>query len=881
MSPKKITAEQIRLDENAQKAVPIELWGPYLSERQWGTVREDYSANGDAWNHITHDHSRSKAYRWGEDGIAGISDVGQNLCFALALWNGKDPILKERIFGLNNSEGNHGEDAKELYYYLDNTPTHSYMKFLYKYPQKEFPYSDLLNTNRGRGKLDPEYELIDSGAFDDNKYFDVFVEYAKSEPEDIFIRIEIVNRGENEAEITLLPTLWFHNKWQSGDSKQKPLIKLHENAQSGQVVSASDELLGNYYFYFPKSDDTLFTENETNIHKLYGVANYAPHVKDAFHDVIISGDNELLKDKTEGTKFAPVYKYTIPGGKSQVTNLRLRKDEIHTNPFENIDKVFVDRKKEAEEFFENFYPKDSTEDLKNIQRQAFASLLWSKQYYHYDVEKWLNGDPGLPAPPITRKFGRNINWKFLKNADIISMPDTWEYPWYAAWDLAFHCIPMAMIDPVFAKNQLIVITREWYMNPAGQLPAYEWNFSDVNPPVHAWAALCVYRIERKAKGEGDLVFLKRIFQKLLINFTWWVNRKDENGNNIFEGGFLGLDNIAVLDRSNALPQHSRLEQVDGTSWMAMYALNMMDIALEIAVFDKSFEDMATKFYEHFVLIAEALNEATLWDEKDSFFYDVLYMSDGSSIPLKVHSTVGLSVLLAVSIIDLKKLGTLNDFTKRVNWFNSYRIKTGKYLPNEQIKGEEDFLISLVNKEKLIKILQVLLNEDEFLSPGGIRAVSKYHKKHPYNINVAGVNYSIEYDPGESTSGMFGGNSNWRGPVWFPTNYLLVKALKRYHQFYGDTLKLEFPTGSGVMMDLNQISNELAKRLVSIFTKNENGDRPVHSDAKEFYSRSENRDLLLFYEYFHGDTSRGVGASHQTGWTAVVAELINDDEWEWD
>ena len=881
MSKKNNSAEQKRLDENAEKAVPLELWGPYLSERQWGTVREDYSANGDAWNHITHDHARSKAYRWGEDGLAGISDVGQNLCFAIALWNGKDPILKERIFGLNNSEGNHGEDGKELYYYLDNTPTHSYMKFLYKYPQNEFPYSDLLNTNRNRSKQEPEYELIDTGIFKENKYFDVFVEYAKVNHEDICIKIEMLNRGADEAEITLLPTLWYKNKWQSEQLTQKPNIKIDSNLSDCQLVTASDDKLGTYHLYFPKSDNLLFTENETNIHKLYGVANYAPHVKDAFHDVIVGGDEELLKDNTQGTKFAPVYKIKIKGGDKKSITLRLRNGEISGDPFKNIENVFIDRKKEADEFYENFYPENASEDLKTIQRQAFAGLLWSKQYYHYDVERWLNGDPGQPPPPSSRKFGRNMNWGFLKNVDIISMPDTWEYPWYAAWDLAFHCIPMAMIDPVFAKNQLIIIMREWYMNPAGQIPAYEWNFSDVNPPVHAWAALCVYRIERKFKGEGDLNFLKRIFQKLLINFTWWVNRKDENGNNIFEGGFLGLDNIAVLDRSNALPQHSRLEQVDGTSWMAMYALNMMDMALEIAIFDKSFEDMATKFYEHFVLIAEALNEATLWDDTDSFFYDVLYMPDGSSIPLKVHSTVGLSVLLAVSSINVKKLEKLDDFIKRVNWFKNYRITTKKYLPNEQINDGENILISLIKKEKLIKILQLLLKEEGFLSPGGLRAVSKYHETHPYDINVGGIEYSIRYDPGESTSGMFGGNSNWRGPVWFPTNYLVVKALKRYHEFYGDTLKLEFPTGSGVLMNLGEISDQLAKRLVSIFEENKDGNRPVHSDAAEFYSRPENKELILFYEYFHGDTSRGVGASHQTGWTAVVAELINDDAWEED
>ena len=871
--------EQQRLDENAKKIVPLVKWGPYLSERQWGTVREDYSANGDAWNYITHDASRSRAYRWGEDGIAGISDTNQNLCFALALWNGKDPILKERFFGLTNSEGNHGEDCKELYYFLDNTPTHFYMKMLYKYPQAAYPYEELIRVNAARGKMDPEYELLDTGIFDENQYFDVYVTYAKKDDEDILIEIEVVNRGKKAAELTLLPTLWFANKWECGDVEKKPCITLSKGTKDCGCVVTEHEKLGTYYCYYQTPDKVLFTENETNKERLFGVPDNTSYVKDAFHHVIVNGHEHILDEKNDGTKFAPVYRLLVKGKGTEKVLLRLSKKE-NKNPFADKEEVFAQRLNEAIKFFDGFAPKNASADTKNVQRQVFASLLWSKQYYHYDVERWLAGDPGLPPPPETRKYGRNGLWKYLKNEDIISMPDTWEYPWYAAWDLAFHCIPMSLIDPVFAKNQLLLVMREWYMNPAGQIPAYEWNFSDVNPPVHAWAALCVYRIEKTIKGKGDVDFLKRVFQKLLINFTWWVNRKDENDNNIFEGGFLGLDNIGVFNR-NEIPKGALLEQVDGTSWMAMYALNMMDIALEIAVFDISFEDVATKFYEHYVLIAESINEAKLWDEEDGFFYDLLTMPNGETIPLKVHSTVGLSVLFAVSIIDFKKIEKLKDFQKRIEYFKNYRIKTGKYLPNEQVKEGENILISLVKKEKLVRILQRLLDENEFLSPGGIRAVSKFHEQAPYCIFVAGGKYCISYDPGESTSGMFGGNSNWRGPVWLPTNYLLIKALKKYHQYYGESLKLEYPTGSGNYLNLERISDALAKRCVTIFEKGPDGRRPVHRDHEAFYNRPENQDLVLFYEYFHGDTGRGVGATHQTGWTAVVAELINDDAWEWE
>lgn len=885
--------EQERLFTNAKKEVPLEKWGPYLSERQWATVREDYSANGDAWGYFPHDHARSRVYRWGEDGLGGISDARQNLCFALALWNGKDNILKERLFGLTNSEGNHGEDVKELYYYLDNTPTHYYMKFLYQYPQAAFPYEKLIEENKMRSRKQPEYELLDTGIFDDNRYFDVFVEYAKNNSEDICIQIEAFNRGAENATIWILPTLWFRNRWACGDLTQRPLIQAHGDG----CVKASHELLGDYFLYFQSAKDTLFTENETNTERIFGSKNNSPFVKDAFHEAICQENEtlyDLLKSNQQGTKFAPIYELSIEGNSSQKITLRLTSTE-NVDPFNHsFSKVFSDRRQETEEFYQQYLPPRSKEseqgkssdlkssdsrpeDLKNIQRQAFAGLLWSKQYYHYDIERWLEGDSNQIAPPDERFMGRNAAWTHLKNQDVISMPDKWEYPWYAAWDLAFHCVPMAMIDPTFAKNQLILITREWYMSPNGQIPAYEWNFSDVNPPVHAWSALSIYRIEKTIHGREDVSFLKRIFQKLLINFTWWANREDENGNNIFTGGFLGLDNIAVIDRDN-LPPNTHLEQVDATAWMAMYALNMMDIALEIAQHDQSFEDAATKFYEHFVFIAESLNKG-LWDTEDNFFYDLLYTKGGKITSMKVRSIVGLSALFAVSIIDQKKIANLPDLKKRIAYIKDYRTKAHKFLPSEQMSEDGNILLSLVNQKMLTRLLQIMLDENEFLSVGGIRALSKYYQKNPYSVNVQEVDYTINYVAGESDSDMFGGNSNWRGPVWMPINYLIIKALKKYYQFYGDSLMVEFPTGSGKRMNLNQVSGTLADRLVSIFKRNGADERPVYGAYQEFYQRPANKDLLLFYEYFDGDSARGVGASHQTGWTAVIAELINMVVWE--
>ena len=876
------SAEWARLLENAKKSVPLEKWGSYLSDRQWATVREDYSADGNAWDFFPHNHARSRVYRWGEDGLGGISDHHQHICFALALWNGKDPILKERLYGLTNYEGNHGEDVKELYYYLDNTPTHSYMKFLYKYPQAAFPYEQLRQENARRTRQDPEFELLDTGVFSENRYFDVVVEYAKVHSEDICIRISVTNRGPETAPIHVLPTLWCRNRWAFETDYPKPVItRQPETGTAGSVVLMHAKA-GQYRLYYQPTETAFMTENESNTLRLYGIPNRSPFVKDAFHDAL-TGQNSYLPDALQqqqtGTKFAPVYPLNVAGGTTVTLLLRLCKESL-SSPFDAaFSEAFSLRKQEADAFYDRMAPVNAPEDLKNIQRQALAGLLWSRQYYHYDIPRWLMGDLGFPKPPSERILGRNHHWTHLNNEDVLLMPDKWEYPWYAAWDLAFHCVPMAMIDPLFAKNQLILMMREWYMSPAGQIPAYEWNFSDVNPPVHAWAALSVYRIERTIHGHADVDFLKRIFQKLLINFTWWANRHDEEENNVFSGGFLGLDNIGVIDRSH-LPPGTLLEQADATAWMALYALNMMDIALEITVYDPTFEDVATKFYEHFILIAESLNQE-LWDEEDGFYYDVLYPAHGDATRLKVRSVVGLTVLFAVSVIKRSKCGPLSDFLKRMDYFHKYHQRLGKPLPNEQTSDEGDIILSLVSKERLVKLLQILLDETEFLSAGGIRALSKYHEQHPYAIQLDGQVYSVRYNPGDSDSSMFGGNSNWRGPVWMPINYLFIKSLKKYHQFYGDSLKVEFPTRSGNFLTLEQVSNELAKRVVHIFSQSSLGQRLVHGPYADFYQRPENKDLLLFYEYFHGDTAHGIGASHQTGWTAVVAELINDDAWEWE
>ena len=867
----KDNAEIKRLQEDAKREVPLEKWGPYLTERQWGTVREDYSKNGDAWNYFPHDDARSRVYRWGEDGLGGISDINQQLCFALALWNGKDPILKERLFGLSNPQGNHGEDVKELYYYLDNLPTHYYMKYLYKYPQAAFPYDNLVEENKKRGKLEPEYELLDTGIFNEDKYFDVFIEYAKENSDDIFIKIEIVNRANEKAPITVLPTLWFYNSWQYAGNEGKPRIRY----LSEQAVKAQHKSLGNYYFYFQSANAVLFTENESNFEKLFDKPNKSEFVKDAFHEAIIHGtDMQKLKDKKEGTKCSPVYYFEIEPKQSQLIYLRLCNKKLANWFHKNFEQIFEKRKKEADDFYENIHPANCTQDQKDIQRQAFAGLLWNKQYYHYDVERWISTSDGITPDSEEREEGRNHEWKYLKNQDVLSMPDNWEYPWYASWDMAFHCITMALIDPLFAKHQLTLLMREWYMNPQGQLPAYEWNFSDVNPPVHAFAALQVYKTEERLYGKKDLVFLKSIFQKLIINFTWWVNRKDANGNNIFEGGFLGLDNIGLFNRSEILPGNVLLEQTDGTSWMGMYALDMMNIALEIALNDISFEDTATKFYEHFVMIAEALNELGLWDDKDKFFYDVLSLNKSDAFPLRIRSIVGLSPLFAVTVIEKEVFDALPDFTKRMKWFQNYRKTNNLYLPSEQRKSFEGVLLALVDQERLKDLFAKLLDESEFLSEGGIRALSKFYET-PYTIDFEGHTYSIQYDPGDSTSNMFGGNSNWRGPVWIPINYLFINAFRTFGYFYEDDLKVECPVGSGNYCNLTHVGKDISARLLHIFEKNEKNERLTNGYYNWFYQKEENTGLVLFHEYFHGDNLRGLGASHQTGWTALVANLIMD------
>jgi len=867
-----MTAEHQRLEVNSTKSIPLETWGPYLSERQWGTVREDYSSHGDAWHYFPFDHAHSRSYVWGEDGLAGISDYFQNLCFAISLWNGKDHILKERLFGLGNNEGNHGEDVKELYYYLDNLPTHYYMEYLYKYPQQKFPYDQLREQNRKRSRQEPEYEILDTGVFNNDQYFDVLVTYAKQDAKDIFIKIEITNRYYKLADITVLPTLWFYNRGSNTTLASDPSIE----ALGKTSVKATHERLGDYYFYFQQPNDVLFTNNETNTEAISNIPNQSIFVKDAFHDAIINGKNvSAFRHKKTGTKFAAVYKMKIPAGATKTIYCRLTAtipDNAFAKGFENI---FRTRKEEANEYYAAILPKGVNEDMANIQRQAIAGLLWSKQYYHYDVERWLTSSDGITPVSESKMTGRNHDWQHLKNQDIILMPDKWEYPWYAAWDLAFQCISMAVADPTFAKHQLLLVMREWYMKPDGQLPAYEWNFSDVNPPVHAWAAMQVYHIEKKQTGKGDIVFLKKIFQKLLINFTWWINRKDVNGNNIFEGGFLGLDNIGVFNRSFHFSADLQLEQADGTSWMGTYALDMMDMALEISLVDSSFEDTATKFFEHFVLIAESLNEHRLWNEEDKFFYDVLCVPGSEPLPLRIQSIVGLTSLFAVSTIKKEVLDKLPDFKKRITWFENYRKRNNKFWPNEERGDGEEILLSLVRQDRLVYLLERLLDEEEFLSPGGIRALSKRHQEHPYSVTVEGNLYTIRYDPGDSTSDIFGGNSNWRGPVWIPINFLIIQSIRRYGEFYGDNLLVECPAKSGNKMNLAQVADELTKRVISLFEKGVNDERMLYGNYKWFYQKPGNEHLVLFFEYFHGDNGRGLGASHQTGWTALVAELISE------
>ena len=865
-----MTAEHQRLAANAKKPIPLEQWGPYLSERQWGTVREDYGHYGDAWGYLPFDQSHFRTYQWGEDGIGGIPDYFQNLCFAVSFWNEKDRILKERLFGLGNYEGNHGEDVKELYFYQDNIPTHYYMEYLYKYPQREFPYDELKNTNRYRSMHEPEYEILDTGIFDQDEYFDVNITYAKENSQDIYIKIDITNRNKKTAPITVLPTLWFYNRWANNPIEPKPSIT-YLNKTS---VKVDHHRLGDYYYYFQHPDYTLFTDNETNLNKTTGANHDNPFVKDAFHDAVIHGTNrKKLHNRNFGTKFSPMYQLKIKGGETKTIYCRLT-NQLEERPFDlGFENIFNTRKQEANDFYKKILPANISDDLKNIQRKALAGVLWSKQFYHYDVEHWLNNSDGLTPVNDGKLKGRNNDWTHLKNQDVIAMPDKWEYPWYAAWDLAFHCISLVMVDPEFAKNQLLLMMREWYMKPDGQLPAYEWNFSDVNPPVQAWAALEVYRIEKEAIGSGDITFLKRVFQKLLINFTWWINRKDRNGNNIFEGGFLGLDNIGVFNRSHNLSAQMQLEQADGTSWMGMYALNMMDIALEISQHDIAFEDTATKFFEHFVLISEALNSHNIWNEEDKFFYDSLRIDEAEPIPMRIQSIVGLTSLFAVSIMDTEMFKRLPDFKKRIEWFEAYRAKNNRFWPNEEHSDGKGILISLVKKDRLIHLLHRLLSEEEFLSGGGIRALSKYHQANPYSVTIDGTRYEIQYDPGDSTSNLFGGNSNWRGPVWIPINYLIIRSIRKYGEFYGDRLTVECPIGSGVFLNLVEVSKVLTERVVSLLAMDDKGDRKLNGKYNWFYNKPGNEELVLFFEYFHGDTGSGLGASHQTGWTSLIADLI--------
>jgi hypothetical protein len=873
-----MTAEANRLQENHNHTAHWRRWGPYLSDRQWGTVREDYSPNGTAWDYFSHDQARSRAYRWGEDGIAGISDNHQRLCFAIALWNGNDPILKERLFGLTGNEGNHGEDVKEYYFYLDNTPTHAYMKALYKYPHQAFPYDQLVAENRNRNRHDPEFELLHTGIFEDDRYFDVFVEYAKQSAEDILIQVTIINRGADTQILHLLPTLWFRNTWSWNEDEIRP--RLQGTKSSLNIISASHPTLGERWLYASCDSEFLFTENETNYKRLFGSPNQSLYAKDGINDYITQNDKSAVNPNLIGTKAALHYELSIAPHETKVIKLRLTDILNLSEPLGDLfNLTFAKRKQEADEFYQSIVPSSISADMQNVQRQAFAGMLWSKQFYHYVVEDWLKGDRSTPQPPPERKQGRNQEWFHLYSDDILSMPDKWEYPWFAAWDLAFHCIPLALIDADFAKYQLDVLTREWYMHPNGQIPAYEWALGDVNPPVHAWATWRVYQIERSTTGQGDCQFLERVFQKLMLNFTWWVNRKDMEGKNVFQGGFLGLDNIGVFDRSAQLPTGGYIDQSDGTSWMGMYCLNMLRIALELAKTNPVYEDIATKFFEHFLYIADAMNhigdmEDKLWNEEEGFYYDVLHLPDDRQIELKVRSMVGLIPLFAVELLEPETLEQLPAFKKRLDWFIQHRPNLRKNVACMETEGmQARRLLAIVSRDKLQRILQKMLDEQEFLGDYGIRAISRYHAEHPYIFNANGTLFRVDYEPAESSSGLFGGNSNWRGPVWFPLNFLLIESLQKFHAYLGNDFKVECPTGSGRMLTLQEVAVELSQRLTQTFLRNSLGQRPVYGGSNKFQTDRHWRDLILFYEYFHGDNGAGIGASHQTGWTGLVAHLI--------
>ncbi len=881
------TAEHQRLLEYHEHKANWKKWGPYLSERSWGTVREDYSADGSAWDYFPHDHARSRAYRWGEDGIAGISDRFQYLCFAPALWNGKDPILKERMFGLTGAEGNHGEDVKEYYFYLDNTPTHSYMKALYKYPQVKYPYTDLVAENRRRNALDFEYELLDTGVFRKDRYFDVFIEYAKADERDILIQIKVANRGPESAVCHILPTLWFRNTWSWGYEKspmgevaEKPQMKQIQGLTGAAAATAQHSATGTYTLYAEAAEELIFTENDTNAKRFPDIPGNHQFSKDAFHRYLVHNEKDAVNPECEGTKMAAVYRIEPAAGQDHIIRLRLSSKDL-PSAFADFEAIFEKRRFEADKFYAAIQNPQLSADEKKVQRQALAGMLWTKQFYYYNVEQWLRGDPSFRSVPVTRHTGRNHEWQHLYNFDIISMPDKWEYPWYAAWDLAFHCLPLALVDADFAKRQLALMAREWYMHPNGQLPAYEWKFGDVNPPVHAWAAWRVYQIDAKQKGQADREFLESIYHKLLLNFTWWVNKKDEEGRNVFQGGFLGLDNISVFDRSEPLPTGGHIDQSDGTAWMGFYCLVMLKIALELAKNNPVYQDSASKFFEHFLRIARAMTGdyrrgVSLWNEEDGFFYDALHLPDGGVIPLKVRSLVGLMPLLAVETLEADLIDSLPDFKRRMNWFfeNRVYLRDGGHVACVRAPGRHSRrLLSIVNRDHLLRVLKPMLAEDEFLSEFGIRSLSKYHKKHPYSFHVDGNAHTIGYQPAESESGLFGGNSNWRGPIWFPINYLLIEALQKFDHYYGEDFKVECPTGSGKMMTLGQVATNLSRRLIKLFLRNSTGKRPIYGSVDVFQNDPHWQELILFNEYFHGDNGAGLGASHQNGWTGLVAKLI--------
>jgi len=889
-----VNAEQQRLAQNEQTGTHWELWGPYLSERAWGTVREDYSANGDAWNYFPHDHARSRAYRWSEDGIGGISDFKQHLCFAFAFWNERDPILKERLFGLTNPQGNHGEDVKELYWYIDNTPSHSFMRMIYRYPQAAFPYDELIARNSTRSRIEPEFELADTGIFDAG-FFDIEIAYAKANHDDILIRVQATNRGAAAATLHVLPTIWFRNTWSWGRDHRKPGLQERTPTESGvDIIEATHHLLGTYALYCKSAERLLFTENESNAERLWGVPNFLPYVKDSINACIIQGKIDFVNPNKVGTKAAAHYRFTIPPNESRTIRLRLRKiaSRKRIDLFAEFDDVFAQRQAEADEFYSDLAPDALGEEHRSIQRQALAGVLWNKQFYHYIVEQWLEGDPGQPPPPPERQEGRNADWRHLYNEHVMSMPDKWEYPWYASWDLAFHCIPLALVDPAFAKCQLDLVVREWYLHPNGKIPAYEWNFDDLNPPVLAWAAWRVYQIERKQTGQGDRAFLETIFHKMLLAFTWWVNRKDSEGNNIFQGGFLGLDNIGVFDRSMTFTDGTRLEQSDATSWMGMFCLNLMRISIELALENHVYENIATKFFEHFLGIAAAMNNLCgsgigLWNEEDEFYYDVLHTPGGRYLPLKVRSIVGLLPLFAVETIQWQLIEALPGFKSRLEWYLKYRPDLASLVSRWQEPGmKERRLVAITRGHRMKCLLRRMLDPDEFLSDYGVRSISKYHQKNPYVLHVRGETRVVNYEPAESETGIFGGNSNWRGPVWFPINYLLIESLQQFHHYYGDDFRVECPTGSGRFMHLKEVANELSNRLIKLWIRDSNGHRPFEGATKNSTgeavgfpgtltasSTAKDPPRYLFHEYFHGDTGAGLGASHQTGWTGLVAKLI--------